>query len=91
MTRTLVWVPGLMEESNRLLQRMARQNPSLSTGKWRLFSREERRPHGTLLVAGLNAASIVVLRACQFTPYVGLTRADVTLPVKTSTRKEADQ
>ena len=91
LTRALVWVPGLMEDSKRILQMMARQNPGLSTDRWRLFSREERRPHGTLLIVGLDAASIEVLRACQLRPYIGLTRAEVTLPGKTSTRKEAGQ
>lgn len=88
--RTLVWIPGPIEEPQKLLDRVEKQNRGLSTKEWKVVDRKED-PKGQQLVVLMDQTSWDKMGAYDHRPYVNFTRITfkaLTRPTKETGQKE---
>ena len=70
-----VWIPGPQPhtETQVVLKRLQKQNKSLKTERWKIYSRGSKDPQsGFYLIFGLDMESVEALRAMRFRPYYEL-------------------
>lgn len=94
LKKVLLWLPGKRKlQSQELLRRIEKLNPSLNTQEWRIYSRHEET-HGIRLLIGIDELSLSAIKNMNFKPHWASTRAHVT-PVedlkKIKAKKQIDK
>lgn len=73
LIKCVVFIPGIKESASKILQRLSRMNPGLSTAYWRVYNRCPL-PFGENMTLGIDRTSLANLKLIDFQPYYGLTR-----------------
>lgn len=75
LIKTVVYIPGPKETASKVLQRLCRMNPGLSTIGWRIYNRCQSK-FGETMTLGIDEISLANLKLINYQPYYGLTRLD---------------
>lgn len=75
LTKAVVYIPGAKETGSKVLQRLSRMNPGISTIGWRIYNRSQSK-FGETMTLGIDDISLANLKLINYQPYYGLTRLD---------------